>query len=230
MTRTDSSHTRINYRYRMTSSSFVLSITKRAKVGPSPDLFSRNPSRATEDRGAYVGPGTCLLVNQLHAADQYILQSVRVAAPLGSRRWSRIKGYCYARWPLTLHLLTTSFLSLSCLLSPLPLCRRLSSSSRLPSSVVASADSLLVLRSDALATSVRLRTVHLRVVWCLTILLGTAVEVFERRDFDVEVGASISCAANGRSRARLLYLALVFTCLPLSKVHNGSGNGKSISH
>lgn len=86
-------------------------------------------------------------------------------------------------------------------------------------------DSPLRLRSAALVISVRLCNVQPRVVY-LTVSLGITVEVFERRDFDVEVGASISCAANGRSRAGHSYSTLTFMCLLLSKVHNGSRNGR----
>ena len=56
-------------------------------------------------------------------------------------------------------------------------------------------DSPLLLRFDALVISVRRRDVRSREV-CLT-TFAPVVEIFERRSFDVEVGASISCAANG---------------------------------
>ena len=57
------------------------------------------------------------------------------------------------------------------------------------------AGSLLRFHSDVLVILVRLCNSELQTL-CLTPC--TLVEVFERRDFDVEVGASISCAANGR--------------------------------
>ena len=53
------------------------------------------------------------------------------------------------------------------------------------------------------------------------------VEIFERRSFDVEVGASISCAANGRSRAHHQRLTLI-TCI-LLKALNGFESGESTS-
>jgi len=56
-------------------------------------------------------------------------------------------------------------------------------------------DSLLLLRFDVLAILVRRCDMQPRTMDLTTPLV---VEIFERRSFDVEVGASISCAANGR--------------------------------
>jgi hypothetical protein len=68
----------------------------------------------------------------------------------------------------------------------------------LPLLVAALADSLQQLRFDAQVTSVRLHGTKLSTM-CLMIFL--AVEIFERKNFDVEVSSFLACAANGETCA-----------------------------
>ena len=57
--------------------------------------------------------------------------------------------------------------------------------------------------------------------------LALVVEIFERRGFDVEVGASLSCGANGRLRVHHQCSVLSVTHLFSFKVPDGSESGGS---
>lgn len=90
----------------------------------------------------------------------------------------------------------------------LPLHHHLSSSSGSPLSVAVSVTYLPLSRSDAQVISVCVCNVQPWVV-CLTLLACTVVEVYERRDFDVEVDASISCATFSLRTSNVSVLSII---------------------
>ena len=87
-------------------------------------------------------------------------------------------------------------------------------------------DSLLLSHFDALVILVRRRDMN---TGNAPDDLTLAVEIFERRSFDIEVSSFLSCAANGRSHVHHRCSMLSIACLFSLKALNGSGSGESTS-